>query len=266
MKKLMPFLIGLIILSAVNSSIVDAVELSTFHYPPLLSKTMIGNLGNGLFVDVAKDVFKVAEVPWEIKFLPVKRSVLQFKDGKHLFTLGAPSIFKAFGLTKDNTSLLSLGFYHGYFYYLKSRYPVKISYEKLSELSQYKIGIISGSHLVKVFKNAGLNVEEAKNPETNLKKLLKNRIDLWAVVDLTSKHVIRQHFPDKADEIVAIDKPLTTGEISIGFSKSNQSAQKIGIKLAASLQKMKQDGSYLKILKGYWGEDPPKNVLPLDMR
>ncbi len=247
------FLIGLLVLIKTSLSSALGAQLVTLHYPPLVSKTKIAGIKNGLYLDITKLIFSEASIPLDISFAPVKRSIKIFSSGQIPFFLGSRDILNDMGVKDQNIETITLGFFYMSFYYLAKRYPEKITYKQLSDLKSYRIGITRGSSLITIFEKAGLEVDVTNGPETNARKLFENRINLWVVADLTAQYIIKSHFPSRVSQIAVIKPAIFKGEAVLSYLKSNQSAKKIFKKLRASFKKIKRNGMYTKILQGYQG-------------
>jgi ABC-type amino acid transport substrate-binding protein len=264
--RIIGFFFGITTVFTLSPLHAETVKLVTFDYPPFVSKTKIERLGNGLLLDTVEVAIKRAGLQSNVTFQPQKRAQISFMKQRYPFYVGGRGGLTSAGLKPEEFESIVFGFYYGYFFYLKSHHDKAITFGKLEDLSRYKVGVLRGSVLMPVFQQAGVDVDEADRPEYDLIKLERKRIDLWVTLDLTAKLLVMQYFPESANDLTQIDKPIIQDELVLSYLKTDPSARKTAQKIAASFQTMKVDGTYMKILTQYWGDTVPKNVLPQDMQ
>lgn len=125
-----------------------------------------------------------------------------------------------------------------------------ITYQQLSDLRPYKIGVVSGAVHGKEFDAANfLNKEEVTHSDQNIRKLLVDKIDLMAGPRDVIKYIIQRDFPLFVDKIVVVNLPLSTNKIYFCFSKKIEGYQELLKAFSKGLAMIKQDGTYDNLAK-----------------
>jgi len=136
---------------------------------------------------------------------------------------------------------------------LKSRDDIKI--KSLADLKKYKIGTIRDDIQEKYLISKGFKKNEqiitVNQHKQNFDLLMKERIDLWASVELTASYIakVNNHSYDKLLEKRFCFENLSTEGTYMAFSKKTDPALIDRFKKA--LIKIKQNGTYDEILKKY---------------
>jgi polar amino acid transport system substrate-binding protein len=125
-----------------------------------------------------------------------------------------------------------------------------ITFEKLSDLKPYKIGVVRGAAHGKEFDAADfLKKEEETHSEQNIRKLLVGKIDLMAGPRDVIKFIIKRDFPQFVDRIEVVNPPLSTNKIYFGFSKKVARHQALLDAFSKGLGLIKNDGTFYYLAK-----------------
>jgi polar amino acid transport system substrate-binding protein len=139
-----------------------------------------------------------------------------------------------------------------YLFALASRNDIQVT--TLEDAKQYKIGTVRDDIIEQFLKGSGFQIRSHFEPnssyEANLKKLINGRVDLWGVVDLTAHYLVRSnHYPDNTIKEVYCLKEISKEGAYMAFSLNTPDA--LVDQFRAALEKIKQDGTYDRILSKY---------------
>lgn len=120
-----------------------------------------------------------------------------------------------------------------------------ITYQQLTDLKPYKIGVVRGAVHGEEFDAADfLNKEAVKHSDQNIRKLLVDKIDLMAGPRDVINFIIKRDYPQFVGKIVAVDPPLSTNKIYFGFSKKVAGHQENLKAFSKGLELIKKDGTF----------------------
>ncbi len=160
-----------------------------------------------------------------------------------------------------NTIFRSTDLTHYHFFFLKERFPQGMDYEKLEDLKKYKIGYVRGGSLIPIFKNANLEPELAASLAQNVQKIYSGRDDMFAATELGGWAVIEKYYPDEVNRFARADKSIHHINGDIVFAKNQQNLMDT---FKQGFDIIKNNGTYLKILKDYYGNrEIPAKLLEL---
>ena len=133
-----------------------------------------------------------------------------------------------------------------------------ISYQKVEDLKEYKIGALKGGAEGQELKEKGLNVEESDNELSNFKKLEKGGLGLCLFGKQNYNYQVSTspEWKSLKDSVEMIDPPFKTYELFCALTKKRKDSVEIVQKFNEALQSMKSDGSYNAILKRFNQEKP----------
>lgn len=232
----------------ISSSILYAdqspILLTTGEWAPYVGKSLPEN---GVTSEIITEVFKEMGIRHQYKFLPWKRAELLVSRGK---SFAAYPYVKTPEREKEFYFSDRIAYSTGRFFFIKSKMK-KITYEKLEDLSQFKIGGALGYWYEKKLQAVNPKYQAVKLEETNIKKLMKGRIELTPIDELTGWLLIKQIFPNQVDQFDTLDKPLNQSELYLMVSKDYPDAKKILSAFNKSLNVIRKKGIYDKILKKY---------------
>lgn len=115
-----------------------------------------------------------------------------------------------------------------------------ITWNKLCDLSAYKIGVALGNSYSDEFDKATcLNKKPGKLVMNNVSKLLKDRIDLVVDAKLTIFDSLKQLKRDKS-EIQLVGKPLKSQPMHIIFSRATKDGKQLNDDFNEGLKQLKK--------------------------
>jgi polar amino acid transport system substrate-binding protein len=136
---------------------------------------------------------------------------------------------------------------------LKERTDIKLN--NLDDTRKYKIGTVRDDviehHLLSNGFKVGKNIDRCNNYNSNIKKLLRKRIDLCAIGKLVGYNILRKigHEPgDTVKQVYRFDV-LSKG-VNMAFQKDTP--DEVVNKFRRGLEKIKENKTYDKILSKYF--------------
>jgi len=232
----------------------EHILVGAFEYPPIYQQ----KTDKGLALDIMVAAFKAADVDADVKFFPVLRMIDMVSSGQIKCGVGGRGLFADPEIAPQVSVSPPMLNVVQTFLYDSRRYPQGVPYTDLSELAQYRVGVLRGSGIMKFLSAApGLKLDANSSHEGSAKQLQFARIDLWAVVDLTG-----------AMAYYKTTKAFNLGDISLMCSKKLDPNGVFDKKFREGLARIKNDGSYMQIMIKYYGskENVNKNAIPPDIR
>lgn len=174
------------ILSLLSVSLVNAqVRIVTTEEPPTNYYTSQSEF-SGTTTDIVEEIKKQLNLDVKIEVMPWARSYDIAKKNPNVV------IFTA-GQSQERID-------HGFHFLgpvitrkhaLWSKKGSSFNITSIQDIKDKKltVGAMRGSWRAKFFKDQGIKVQEISNHETNVKKLLKGRIDLWVSSDIEAPSI-----------------------------------------------------------------------------
>lgn len=202
---------------------------------------------DGAVTVIVKAAFQRVGHNAEIKFVPWLRALKLVKYGEHDLLMGA-----YYSDERSKTYLYSDPFWDIKLGLVAPKSLNINHYSKLQDLTPYKIGIVQGWVNSPEFDAADyLNKQETTNQILNVRKLLKNRVDMI----VTSYDIFRYEVATQSgythSDFVFIQPPLNSHKLHLIVSHQLPEGKKIIRDFNKGLAAIKQDGTYDKILKEY---------------
>ncbi|MDI9244518.1 transporter substrate-binding domain-containing protein [Marinobacter sp. CHS3-4] len=149
------------------------VTLITFNAPPLV-EVLSGKPQGGYALTVVRRIFDLADVDFQLRVYPEKRSILMAYEQPRVCT------FPIDRSQERETNLHWIGpvsiSRHG----LYSRPDSHLSLRTLEDAKPLSISTHLGGVIGESLQGAGYRVTQTRTPELGLRMLMANRVDLWA--------------------------------------------------------------------------------------
>ena len=224
----------------------DSFRLVTFEYPPY-EYTENGEV-KGMAVDIVREAFKLMNHEAIIEILPWPRCQMLFERGEvdGIFTFFQNDERQAFTLFSKEvvvTQTIAL-------WVLKN---TKIEFNgDLTRLQPYQFGITPktsyGERFDTAIKYGLLHTEAAASIESNLRKLVNGRIDIWVSNRDGAQHELRRL--GLSGLVRELKHPIQVVPAFVGFSKQrNHTALRDGFDQA--LATLKHSGVYDALVRKY---------------
>ncbi|MCG8619498.1 MAG: transporter substrate-binding domain-containing protein [Desulfobacterales bacterium] len=246
MKKQFFITALLLLIMAITTSTVFAggtVSAGTVNWPPYYGKEL---QGGGYMTEITREAFKRTGWDYQVEFMNWNRAVNLCEKGKLDMVQGAyfsDERAKKFHVTEEYASVDVVFF---------SSKDAGIGYSKLEDLKDYKIGLIRGWAYPDAITQSGfLTTEITETPVSNIKKLLKGRVDLIIGAKIAVMDIVNREMPGNTDQLVALAPPIQKNSLHNLVSLKKENGQEIADAFNKGLQLIKEDGTYEKILKRY---------------
>jgi polar amino acid transport system substrate-binding protein len=240
--------IGLTLLFVSQGLSAEPLQLVTLQYPPYQYEEE-GEL-RGFVATIVKEVFKRMNQPIKIKVYPFARALTMVKDGNAdaIFTAARNAEREVFA---DFPGEVLIGQRMSLF--ANMNFPMAFDGD-LSKWRQYRFGVINGYRYGNVFDDAvknGIlpNIEQTDSPESNAKKLVAGRIDVWMSNREQALFTIRTL--RLSDAVKELKPEVQVIPSYLAFSKKRKLGS-VMQRFDMELRKMKDDGTYERIISEYW--------------
>jgi polar amino acid transport system substrate-binding protein len=99
--------------------------------------------------------------------------------------------------------------------------------EALAQMRELHFGVVRGYLNSPAFDAADLKKDEARDDETNLRKLIHGRVDLVVIDRYTARHLLRGVLRDDAARIECLDPPLAQQQLYVMFPRKRAGYEKL---------------------------------------
>lgn len=246
---LAPF-VGLILLlggvtATLSSDAVPApIPLATGEWPPY---TGIDLESGGFVVELVRAVFAEMGRAADIRFYPWRRCEGYVRNGMAWATF-------PYAITEERRAHYFFSdplFESGAVFFYYGRKMASFEFAELNDLRPYMIGAAAGYWYEKLFRDAGLTLDQSSNDLVGLKKLQAHRIDLFPVDKLVGVWLIDNHFAQDRRNFGILEGPLPKNQNGLMVSKSYPNSRVLLEAFNAALQRVREKGIYRRIVKRY---------------
>lgn len=219
---------------------VSAQPLTVITYGEAPFAVEQANNNSGLSIEVLAELFSRANIDYHVTFLPLKRgmAVTEYSPNTCVMPIERnqqrESRYRWIGPVMISR------------YGLFSKTALQPKLITLEDAQQYSIGSFLGSGVSQYLSAAGFKVELTSNALLNVKKLSRDRIELWASELISAKWLMQQQSVDFGEPELVFYTSLRAMGCHPSLSDSHFEA------LTAALQSMYQDG-YMRKLNAKYG-------------
>ena len=219
----------------------QSITLATLDWPPYIGPAV---RNNGYVTEIVNTAFAHSGDKTEIEYMPWARAVKETTEGR--FDGLFPEYYSQ---ERESTHVFSEPFPGGPVGFMK-RLDRKISYSSLRDLSKYNIGVVRGYINTVAFDNADyLNKEVATSDTINLKKLIRNRVDLIVIDKFVARHILEREFGGDICVVEFMEPALESKNLYIAFSRKAPDYQSKIDAFNQGLRKIKKNGELDRILR-----------------
>lgn len=244
MKKFTLTIIVFLIIHSVQA-IAEPVKISTLNWPYYVGETLIDN---GPHAVIVREAFKEVGQDVDFFFYPWKRAHNNALTKKTLLisandTLERRQIF-FYSNPYDNAASYLIGL-------KKNKY---IYDGNVQSLKNYRIGVLSGHYLVKMFQDAGVNnIIEVSNDIQNIKMLFAGRFDFIALSKKPAIAILKNeaNINKTLAQIIFFEPPLRDNPVHLIAHKDMPKSKEIILNFNKGLKKIKENGTYDLIMRKY---------------
>jgi len=221
----------------------EVVKFAIGEYPPYTSSRH----SNARILEVlVRAAFKLQDIDVEYGYYPWKRSYALAKNGDADGTfpwLKSPARLQDFYIG-DQEIYQDQGVY----WHLRS---TPFDWNTSEDLRKYKFGVTVGyTRTQEFYKKLGIKAETEVTEESNFKKLLAGRIDVYRTSRVVGTYLVDSLFSAKArNRFVFHPKVSDDSTFFILFSKNTDRGERLEREFAIGLEKLKASGRYQKIIQ-----------------
>lgn len=175
--------LALLLFSHFATAAIEPISLIAYESPPLVIAK--NDKPVGLSVDLLEELFRRAEIPYELLVQPTKRALKSTQQGVHVctFPVTRTQEREAHFSWTGPIAISRLGMY--------SHPDKRIVLSTLHEAKQHHITVRLGSSIDDYLRSRDFVLFTSVTPEQGFQMLMKQRVDLWAV-DVRSAETISQ--------------------------------------------------------------------------
>ena len=197
----------------------------------------------GFLIEISKAAFRKVGYTVNIQYMPWTRALQTVMGGHAEALLGAY-------FTDERAEKMqythSMGASEIVFFKLRD---ADITYSRLEDLRHYRIGTITGASYTAEFDAATfIEKEPTSDYNINLRKLLAGRVPLIVEKKAVILNALATRYPESANKVVAMDKPLKTGKFFNAFSKNFPGYEQKVADFNKGLDLLVNDGTLQKIM------------------
>ena len=223
----------------------QSVLLVTGEWPPFTSRTMDQG---GFVAALVTRVFERMNQPYEIRFMPWKRSVVMVEKGDAFATFPYRITDKR---RKKHHFSNAVTTSSGRLFYLDSQFPEGIQWQEYNDLKNYTIGGTLGYWYETTFHQADLDTEFVRDDMLNFRKLVFGRVDMVAAAERVGWHILRQHFPDTVDNVELAQKPLDESTLHLMVSRDYPESERLLERFNRHLREFKKSPAFKQLKNRY---------------
>lgn len=226
------------------------IEVLAFTYPPVMGESSISK--EGILVELVRAVFESQGVPVTFTYLPVRRAIEQISSNESLAYLGVKNTFAA--EIQPHIQEYPLFVSRFLVFYRKDRFPQGFSFQQLSDLKGYRIGVLGGGTTDVMGKANNLDVDPANALDLIFKKLDGERDDLGVASEFSIELMLRDLFKDRAGEYETY-QDVSFHQINsvINLNDRHPDFAYFEPKVKAGMKAIAANGEWQRILEQFYG-------------
>jgi polar amino acid transport system substrate-binding protein len=219
----------------------QTVRLATLNWAPYIGEKLPAE---GYAAELIRTAFERRGYQVQYFYMPWTRAIKTVLEGSYD---GLCPIY--YTKEREQEYSLSAEFPAGPLVFFKS-VGTQIEYNRLADLKPYKIAVVRGYANTKEFDEANyLQKSFTNNDQTGYRRLLFGSVDLWLADEFVAQYTMSNHLPDRAKEIVSMDKPLGVNNLHVAFSKMKPDHKRLTKAFNEGLAEILNDGTLKQILK-----------------
>jgi polar amino acid transport system substrate-binding protein len=202
--------------------------------------------GQGLSIEIIKAAFAAQGYTFEHKFMPWARAEDEVKKGKS-------DILPDTWYTDERSKYLM---FSNAYASNKIKFIKKggdpFEYEGIASLAGKKVGVIIGFGYGDEFMNAKTFTREGVSDFiTNIKKLVRGRVDLTIEDEIVAKSILNKKAPALLEQVEFIQNPLSSNDLYVACGLANPRHEEIINAFNKGLEAIKADGTLKGIFERY---------------
>lgn len=226
----------------------NKVLLVTGEYTPYTSEQLEGY---GFFTEIVEAALKDMGIEYEIAFYPWQRCREMVEKGEAWASF-------PYGHTEEHAQLflLSNNIYPNThrFFYLKDNEKIKDEVHNFKEISDFKDYTFGGANgywygTKEDFEAQGVSAEWTNDVEGLIQMLYNKRIDFFIEDEAVCMETIKKIYPDEVDKFSTLENPAKVNDYLLIISRSYPNTEELLEKFNASLETIKENGEYDRIIQ-----------------
>lgn len=221
----------------------DTFSVAGDPYPPFGDPK---NPSGGLAIEIIRAAYKTQGHEITMEFVPWARAEAGVKNGSYDIV---PYTWRTEARAK--VLLFSSPYAVGNVRFIK-RKGDPFEFNGLESLGGKRVGTVRGYGYGDAFANSPVFVREASNDlMTNIKKLLRERLDLTLEDEIVARSLISTDDPQALDHIEFVKTPLSVNPLYVTAGLQNPKAPEIIRAFNKGLETIRANGTLEKIFKHY---------------
>lgn len=226
----------------------ERLSLATLEWAPYVGRDLPNH---GYTSEIVRRAFERVGYGVDITFMPWARVLRRAASGA--FDAMYPAYHSR---ERARTFLFSDPFAWSYLVFYK-RTGDEITYTRLRDLEGYRIGVVRGYVNAPAFDRAeDLIKEPTDSDESNLRKLLRGRIDLAVIDRHTAGHLLENRISEGIGRLEPLGPPLQVKPLYLGMSMEVPGHQAVVSDFNRALARMASEGMLEEIRRRH-GVAPP---------
>ncbi len=232
------FILLFILISNVYAT--ETIKIASLNWEPYIGQDL---MNEGLMGEITREAFKRVGYKVEYSYLPWKRAVIMAEKGEY------DGYFPSYwSKEREEKSIFTNVITSGPIGFFKIK-GSKISFNKLKDLMPYRIGVVRGFVNTPEFDAAVyLKKDEVTSDIQNIKKLLKERVDLIVVDKFVGFYLLNKYLPHMLGQIEFMSPPLQDKKLYICMSKKTEKVNEKVKAFNKGLKEIKKDGTFDRIM------------------
>lgn len=240
--------------SASNTVWFIAHEYVPFYVKEPLPNKGLQGMGRGFVIDIVQAAYDAVGVEAKFDFEPIPRSIRAMPTDHHVGIIGSRDALHA-DIRTANVDSVNLGYFHIRLHYFTSTLGNKpTTFDALKDLGGYSVASIRGGPVRLRLQQAGLEVHPYASLEQGAMMLDAGRVDYWAAVGLSARHIVERYLPERLDDLAHMEKALFEGSVDINFSTRHSEYELRSSQFKKGMGIIRRNGTYLSLLESYFGK------------
>jgi len=224
-------------------ALADTITVAGDPYPPYGDPK---NPTGGLAIEIIRAAYKTQGHEITMEFVPWARAEAGVKNGSYDIV---PYTWRT--EARVRVLLFSTSYAVGNVRFIKRKGDA-FEFNGLESLKDKRVGTVRGYGYSDAFVNSPLFTREAGNDlMTNVKKLLRERVDLTLEDEIVARSAIGAEDPQALDRIEFVRTPLAVNPLYVTAGLQNPKAQEIIGAFNKGLETIRANGTLDRILKRY---------------
>ncbi len=240
-RRIFELILIILFIHISNVYATETIKIASLNWEPYIGQDLTNE---GFMAKITREAFRRVGYKVEYIYLPWKRAVVMAEDGEY------DGYFPAYwSKEREEKSIFTNVITSGPIGLFKNK-GRKISFNDLKDLIPYRIGVVRGFVNTQEFDSADyLKKDEVTTNLQNIKKLLKERVDLIVADKFVGFYLLNKYLPHMIGQMEFISPPLQEKKLYICMSKKTEKVNEKVKAFNKGLKEIKRDGTFDRIMK-----------------